>query len=241
MTMTPAEVAVSRKTYNLAHAEERRVYRRAYYLAHQEAERAASIANSRAHPEKVRATLKASRLKHAARVKAGAQAYHRAHAETEHARAKAYKLAHRDTIRANEQAYRVKHRARILAREQTYRDTHLTEIREQKRLDRLARPDLFKRRLQAWIAANPGRVVAHAAARRGSVQRATPPWADLKAIAAIYAEAARRQRGTGVRYHVDHIVPVQGRNVSGLHVAANLQILTQAENLRKHNRHEALV
>lgn len=73
-------------------------------------------------------------------------------------------------------------------------------------------------------------------------ERATPPWADLKAIAAIYAEAVKRQRETGIiRYHVDHIVPVQGRNVSGLHIAANLQILTQAANLAKHNRHEAFV
>lgn len=64
----------------------------------------------------------------------------------------------------------------------------------------------------------------------------TPSWADRDAIAAIYKEARRMTRETGTRYHVDHIVPIQGENVCGFHIDYNLQILTEFENISKSNR-----
>ncbi|MEY5099605.1 MAG: Burkholderia phage Mica [Pseudomonadota bacterium] len=64
------------------------------------------------------------------------------------------------------------------------------------------------------------------------------PWADSRAVRAIYAEARRISRETGVPHHVDHIIPLQGEYVSGLHVETNLRIVEGAENLRKGNRLE---
>lgn len=65
-----------------------------------------------------------------------------------------------------------------------------------------------------------------------------PPWANGAAIRAIYAEAKRLTRETGIQHHVDHIIPLQGERVTGLHVETNLQILTGSENSRKRNRFE---
>jgi hypothetical protein len=66
--------------------------------------------------------------------------------------------------------------------------------------------------------------------------RATPPWADLKAIEAIYIEATRLTRETGIPYDVDHYYPLQGKNSCGLHVPWNLKIVTQSANRSKGNK-----
>lgn len=56
----------------------------------------------------------------------------------------------------------------------------------------------------------------------------TPVWANLDKIKEIYERCPEG-------YHVDHIVPLQGDLVSGLHVESNLQYLTSTDNLKKHN------
>lgn len=58
-----------------------------------------------------------------------------------------------------------------------------------------------------------------------------PSWADLGKIQEIYSNCP-------VGYHVDHIVPLQGKLVSGLHVENNLQYLRAEENLKKSNKYE---
>lgn len=49
-------------------------------------------------------------------------------------------------------------------------------------------------------------------------------------------QAARLTRRTGIVHEVDHIVPLQGENVCGLHVETNLRVITKAANREKSNR-----
>lgn len=79
---------------------------------------------------------------------------------------------------------------------------------------------------------------AATARRRSAKMLRMPRWADATAIRQIYAAARALSRATGTQHHVDHIYPLQGRLVSGLHVAGNLQILPGADNCRKSNRFE---
>ncbi len=64
---------------------------------------------------------------------------------------------------------------------------------------------------------------------RSRLRKSTPRWADKDAIRKFYKE-----RPDG--FHVDHIVPIRGKNVSGLHVEYNLQYLTSDENIKKSNK-----
>lgn len=88
-----------------------------------------------------------------------------------------------------------------------------------------------------WTRANRDKRRATTAKRKAALLRAKPTWADEIAMARIYAEAARIQRETGVRHHVDHMVPLQSPLVCGLHCEANLQILPGPENEGKRNFH----
>lgn len=75
-----------------------------------------------------------------------------------------------------------------------------------------------------------------AAARRAFTKRATPLWANKKAMAAVYARAAFMTEMFGEQYVVDHIVPITSPVVCGLHVEHNLRVIPWRENTLKSNR-----
>lgn len=77
---------------------------------------------------------------------------------------------------------------------------------------------------------------AKSAKHRAGKLRATPSWANLYKIKAVYAECLSLTKKTGVKHHVDHIVPLRSKVICGLHVENNLQILTWKENLTKSNK-----
>lgn len=65
---------------------------------------------------------------------------------------------------------------------------------------------------------------------------ATPSWANFDRIMEYYQDAKELTELTGIQFHVDHIIPLNGKVVCGLHVENNLQILTREENLLKSNK-----
>lgn len=87
---------------------------------------------------------------------------------------------------------------------------------------------------------NLPKVLAKNAKRRARELQATPSWLSkqhLGEIETIYEEAARLTRETGVLHHVDHIIPLKGKGVSGLHVPWNLRAIPAVENLKKNNKY----
>lgn len=64
-------------------------------------------------------------------------------------------------------------------------------------------------------------------------RKATPGWADSSHIALIYRKSAELSAAFGIAFEVDHVVPIRGKTVCGLHTHDNLQLLAHAENLGK--------
>lgn len=81
----------------------------------------------------------------------------------------------------------------------------------------------------SWKKLNPKKVNADTAKYRAAKLNRTPPWADLEKIKEFYSNCPEG-------HEVDHIIPLQGKLISGLHVLENLQYLTAAENRRKSNK-----
>lgn len=83
---------------------------------------------------------------------------------------------------------------------------------------------------------HPDRINSKNRKRQATKLNATPAWADKVAIDYIYYAAKVIERVYGTKWHVDHIIPLKGKNVCGLHVQNNLQLLAPLDNLKKSNK-----
>jgi 5-methylcytosine-specific restriction endonuclease McrA len=103
-----------------------------------------------------------------------------------------------------------------------------------------ARPDEDKRRYKKTHKVNnPDMYKEMTSLRRRRFRDATPKWLTENQKMEIrfkYRLAIALSRATGERHAVDHIIPLHGESVCGLHVPWNLQVLTQKDNLAKYNR-----
>jgi 5-methylcytosine-specific restriction endonuclease McrA len=103
-----------------------------------------------------------------------------------------------------------------------------------------ARPPEEKRRNRAeYKDRNVDIVRADTSVRKRRHREATPTWLtkdERLKMRELYVQARKLTSITGERYVVDHIIPLRGEEVCGLHVPWNLKVITQEENLRKSNK-----
>jgi hypothetical protein len=153
--------------------------------------------------------------------RAADRAYAAANKEANSARALAWNRAHPDIAKARRKAWR---------------DSNLDVARAGERQCFEKHRDAYLERKREYARSNRALYAHYSNKRRATLLNATPLWADLDAIKRIYDECARVTLATGVEHHVDHIIPLQGTNVRGLHVESNLRIISGAENRSKSNR-----
>jgi hypothetical protein len=133
--------------------------------------------------------------------------------------ARAYRKLNTTAVRARARAYYSKNREQCLATTRKWREQF---GKQWGAADRLEKPAKYR---------------AKNSKRRAALLQAVPAWANLDKIQEFYDTAEALGMWTGEWYHVDHIVPLLGKTVRGLHCEANLQIMTSAENRTKGNRH----
>lgn len=145
------------------------------------------------------------------------------------AKMKEYHVANSDVIKTRAKEWAVANRDRVLAYRREYYQANKDKIN-------IPYDERVKR--------NPNLVAAQRA--RGAKyyagkMNATPPWLTdehIEKMKKVYEESSRITKETGVQHHVDHIVPLQGENVCGLHVPWNLRVITAQENISKGNRYD---
>ena len=120
-----------------------------------------------------------------------------------------------------------------------YNKLHETEIKEWQKNYRKENREAINKKISLLTKANREGANARHAKQRAAQLNATPKWLTKEQIEQIkewYLYAKIFTETKGIKHEVDHIVPLQGKNVCGLHVPWNLQILTREENRSKGNK-----
>ena len=132
--------------------------------------------------------------------------------------------ASKDKRKAAKRRYYLKYKNEILGEHAKYRDENAEKLR-----------GYFKQYRQA----NKEKITADRAKARAAKKQRVPKWVDaeeLFLISEVYDLAQRRTKMTNFTWHVDHILPLQGGLISGLHVIKNLQVIPAKHNLQKGNK-----
>lgn len=141
-------------------------------------------------------------------------------------RKKEYHLENKEKFNRQSREYYQKNREKCLENKKEY---------HQKNQEKLARYH------KEWRRNNPDKKNASNNKRRASKIQRTPAWMDGWKVQQYYSMAKKLTESTGIKFVVDHIIPLQGMLVSGLHVENNLQIITEEENGKKYNKFKPLM
>lgn len=153
---------------------------------------------------------------------------------------KAYREANKEKLKAKAKAFRDANKEKIKARRKTYWDSNKEKVNARNKAYKKANREKILATNKVYRERHPEKIASLKAKRRASKLCRTPPWLNpiqLAEIESFYIERDIMVKLTGNQYHVDHIVPLQGDNISGLHVPWNLQVLTAYDNTSKGNRY----
>jgi 5-methylcytosine-specific restriction endonuclease McrA len=175
--------------------------------------------------------------------KAYQREYAKRNRELAYARVKEWRANNPEATAEQAKRYAEKHPEKIRAKALNWKYNNLEKARTYNRNAaakiRLVKADLIKKRKAQYSLENRPVINAAVARRKAAKLTRTPLWLtvdDYWMIEQAYELAQIRTKMFGFDWHVDHIIPLQGKTVSGLHVPWNLQVIPGVENMRKGNR-----
>jgi len=158
---------------------------------------------------------------------------------------KAWREANEEIYLEYQRQYRIDNSEKITKYKKRYRADNYNMLleynREHSRKFRANNSDILAKRQRQYQIDNPGICNARASKRRASKLQRTPVWADFNLIKDVCLDCeeinlAAKTAGCTETFQVDHVIPLQSKLVSGLHMENNLQIITVTENLSKSNK-----
>lgn len=143
-----------------------------------------------------------------------------------------YREEHRETLRENSRRFRERHQERYRAENRAVQQQRYHDVLKHDP----AYKELSRAKAREWYRKNATKAKQRIAAYRRNaviVPQQTPKWANLFFISEIYDLSRRRTKALGIPHEVDHIVPLRGKHVCGLHVEHNLRVVPKAVNRAK--------
>lgn len=159
-----------------------------------------------------------------------------------------------DKARATNAKYRQKNTEKTRERGAKYRKENSEKVREKhakyymenkSKVDtrnaewQRKNPEKSAARTARWLKNNKDKACAIVAKRNAAKRQRLPVWFgefDHFVMAEAADLAKQRELATGSKWHVDHMIPLQAKEASGLHCAENLQVIPALMNISKHNR-----
>lgn len=157
-----------------------------------------------------------------------------------------YRSEHKEEAANYQTTYRTKNKEQKAIKDAEYYQKNKEKTSKRRAIYHISYYETHKEELSVkgveYRKANPGKINALTAKRHVAKLQRTPKWINkeqLLEIQAIYIEAARLTKETGIPHEVDHTIPLQGKNISGLHILDNLQVLPKSLNNSKNNKFDA--
>ena len=158
---------------------------------------------------------------------------------------KAYYEKNKESILQRDKERYETNRSKVIEQVATYRENNVEKLKLARQKYYLANIDTIKAKMKKYHQVYKEKyrhvITANDAKRHAAELQRTPKWLsteDIAKIKSIYLESRKLTEETGVKHNVDHILPLQGKLVSGLHVPENLRVITETENIRKNNTYE---
>ena len=126
--------------------------------------------------------------------------------------------------------YREKHAEQIAKGKAKWRAENAEHVKKHSKAYHIKNKDKISARMKEYTKNNPEGNRERSSRYDANKSQRCPVWADLNKIKNMYNECPKNMQ-------VDHIIPLRGTAVSGLHVAGNLQYLSPLENQRKSNNY----